>query len=195
LADTALAGLPRIVRAGAEVRWRGQVLVYVGTASACFWAIVWLVEGPVRPLEAGIVFAAALLMALALGGITSRRRLAHGMQSLRRPRSVVHETLADSRERRVRASTTIFLGAAVLLVLDTALGQVGATAALLAGAGVGAGVVDLREARRWDRAEDERRSRIYLMLRPTALLVRLGVQDAYELPRPDRDDPEPEGFL
>lgn len=196
MADAALAGLPRIVRADAEVRWRGQLLAYMGVASLCFWTILWLLEGPVRPLEAGIVFAVALVMALVLGGVTSRRRYAHAMQSLRRPRAVVHETLADARERRVRASTTIFLGAIILLVLDTAISQVGATAALLAGAGIGMGVIDLLEARRWERAERERRSRIYLMLRPNALLARFGVQDAYELPRPDpADDREPVGFL
>jgi hypothetical protein len=119
-----LIASPRIVRADDEVRWRGQVLVFLGLASACFWTILWLLDGPVRPLEAGVVFAAGLVMALALGGITSRRRFTHAMTTLRRPRSVVHETLADGRERRVRAATTIFLGATVLLVLDSVVGMV-----------------------------------------------------------------------
>ena len=196
MADAALAGLPRIVRADDEVRWRGQVFLFLGFASACFWTILWLLDGPVRPLESGVVFAAGLVMALALGGITSRRRFTHAMTTLRRPRSVVHETLADGRERRVRASTTIFLGATVLVVLDTAVSQVGATAALLAGIGIGAGVIDRLEARRWAHAEKERGSRIFLMLRPNALLARLGMQDAYELPRSTRaDDDVPVGYL
>lgn len=196
MADAALAGLPRIVRADDELRWRGQVLVFLGLASACFWTILWLLEGPVRPLEAGIVFATGLLMSLTLGGITSRRRFAHAMTTLRRPRSVVHETLADGRERRMRASSIIFLGAMVLLVLDTVVSQVGATAALLAGIGIGAGIVDRLEARRWEHAEDERSTRIFLMLRPNALIARFGIQDAFELPRPGGvEDDVPVGYL
>lgn len=186
MADTALAGLPRITRAGDEVRWRGQMLLAMGVASACFWTVLWLVDGPVDPIPAGIVFTAALVTVLVLGGITSRRRVAHAMTALRRPRSVVHETAADARERRTRAAAVILLGAVVLLGLDALISEVGATAALLAGAGIGAGLVDRFETRRWDQAEEERGSRIFLMLRPQALLTRFGTQDAYELPR--RDD-------
>ena len=52
------------------------------------------------------------------------------------------------------------------------------------------------EARRWAHAEKERGSRIFLMLRPNALLARLGMQDAYELPRSTRaDDDVPVGYL
>ncbi len=196
MANAALAGLPRIVRADDEVRWRGQVLVFLGLASASSWTILWLLDGPVRPLEAGVVFIAALVMSLALGGITSRRRFTHAMTTLRRPRSVVHETPADARERRVRAATIIFLGATVLLLLDSVVSQVGATAALLAGIGIGAGVIDRLEARRWAQAEEERGTRIFLMLRPNALLARFGMQEAYELPRSARaDDDVPVGYL
>ena len=69
------------------------------------------------------------------------------------------------------------------------------TAALVAGAGVGAGIIDRLEARRWERAEDAREVRIFLVLRPTALIASMGVQDAYALPRArtPRDD-EPEDF-
>ncbi len=194
MADAALAGLPRIVRADDEIRWRGQVLTSLGLASASYWIILWLIDGPVDPVLAGIVFAAALLVALVLGGITSRRRVAHAMLTLRPPRSVVHETAADARERRVRATTVMFLGVGILLLLDTMVSEVGATAALVAGAGIGAGIIDRLEARRWARAEDERESRIFLMLRPTALIARMGIQDAYELPRGRRDDDAPPEF-
>ena len=125
----------------------------------------------------------ALLLALVLGSITSRRRVAHAMLTLRPPRLVVHETVADARERRARAATVMFLGVGILLLLDTLVSQIGATAALVAGAGIGMGIVDRLEARRWARAEDERDSRIFLMLRPNALIARMGVQDAYEMPR------------
>lgn len=183
MADAALAGLPRIVRAHDEVRWRGQVLTTLGLAALAYWIILWLAEGPVQTVPAGIVALAALLLALALGAITSRRRVAHGLLTLRPPRGMVHETLADARERRVRAATIMFLGVAVLLVLDTLVSNIGATAALVAGAGVGAGIIDRLEARRWQRAEDDRDLRIFLMLRPNALIAGMGVQDAYALPR------------
>ncbi|MEI7520748.1 MAG: hypothetical protein WCK40_05310 [Thermoleophilia bacterium] len=194
MADTALAGLPRIVRASAEIGWRGQAMMSLGLASACYWTVVWLVDGPVQPLEAGIVFAASLLMSLVLGGITSRRRVTHALANVKSPRAMVHETPADARERHTRAASVLLLGAVVLLVLDTLISQVGATAALLAGAGVGIGIVDRAEARRWTQAEGSRSARLFLMIRPTALLVRFGATDVFELPgtgTPKDDDGPP----
>lgn len=192
MADAALAGLPRIVRAHDEVRWRGQVLTTLGMASLSFWLILWLAAGPVQALPSAIVGAAALVLALVLGAVTSRRRVAHGLLTLRPPRAMVHETIADARERRVRAATIMFLGAAVLILLDTLVSDIGATSALVAGAGVGAGIIDRREARRWEDAEDQRDLRIFVLLRPGALIAGMGVQDAYALPRaraPRDDDP------
>lgn len=157
----------------------------LGLASACFWTVVWLVDGPARPLEAGIVFVAALVTSLTVAGVTSRRRFANALATVKRPGVMVHETRADARERHVRAATVILLGAAVLLVFDTLVSEVGATAALLAGTGIGIGIVDRLEARRWSRAEGERSSRLFLMLRPSALLVRFGSPEVYELPRGD----------
>lgn len=191
MADAALAGLPRIVRADDEVRWRGQVLTTLGLAALSYWIILWLLDGPVDPRFAGVVAGMAFLLALGLGAITSRRRFAHAMLTLRPPRSVVHETLADARERRVRAATVMFLGVGTLLLLDTLVSEVGATAALVAGAGVGMGIIDRLEARRWTQAEDERDSRIFVMIRPNALIAGMGANDAYQLPRrrPPADEP------
>ena len=195
MADAALAGLPRIVRAHDEVRWRGQVLTTLGLAALSYWLIVWLAGGPVQALPAGVVGVSALVLALALGAVTSRRRVAHGLLTLRPPRGMVHETVADARERRVRAATIMFLGVAVLLLLDTLVSGVGATAALVAGAGVGAGIIDRLEARRWERAEDDQDLRIFLVLRPNALIASMGVQDAYALPRArSAPDDEPGEF-
>lgn len=193
MADAALAGLPRIVRADDEVRWRGQVLTSLGLAALSYWIIVWLFDGPVEPLPAGVIFLASLVFAFVLGAITSRRRFAHGMLTLRPPRSVVHETIADGRERRMRAATIMFLGVGTLLVLDTLISEIGGTAALVAGVGLGLGMVDRLEARRWAMAEDERDSRIFLMIRPNALIAGMGVQDAYALPRGRSGDDHDEG--
>jgi len=109
---------------------------------------------------------------------------------------VVHETIADGRERRMRAATIMFLGVGTLLVLDTLISEIGGTAALVAGVGLGLGIVDRLEARRWAMAEDERDSRIFLMIRPNALIAGMGIQDAYALPRgrsADDHDGDPPG--
>ncbi len=192
--DAALAGLPRIVRADDEIGWRGQVLTSLGLAALAYWIILWLVDGPVEPLPAGIVAAAALLLALVLGALTSRRRFAHAILTLRPPGPVVHETTADSFERRVRAATVMFLGVGTLLVLDTLISEIGGTAALIAGAGIGVGIIDRLEARRWERTQRERDSRIFLMIRPRALMAGMGVQDAYEVPRGRLPDDGPSPF-
>ncbi|MSO44256.1 MAG: hypothetical protein EXQ74_02935 [Thermoleophilia bacterium] len=196
MANTALVGLPHIVRAGDEVRWRGQLLTSMGVASLCFWTVLWLVNGPVEPVFAGAMFLVALSMALTLGGITSRTRFAHATAAIRRPQGVVHETTADTRERRTKASVVVLLGVVTLLVLDSVVSEVGATAALLAGVGTGVGIVDRLEARRWMRLEDQRGTRVFLMLRPRALLARFGSQEAYELPHHRvADIPEEGGVL
>lgn len=191
-----LAGLPRLVRAGHETRWRGQAMIALGVASACFWTVVWLVSGPARPLEAGIVFVAALVTSLIAAGVTSRRRFANALATVRPPGAMVHETRADTRERHARAAAVILLGTVVLLVFDTLVSQVGATAALLAGASLGIGTIDRLEARRWAAAEGQRSSRLFLMLRPSALLVRFGSPEVYEVPQFDDPhmDPVPEAF-
>ncbi len=149
MADTALAGLPRIVRAADEICWRGQAMLSLGLASACYWTAMWLVDGPVQPLAASVVFMASLMMSLVLSAITSRHRLAYALDHITNPRAMVHETPADARERHALAAAVFVFGAVFLLVMDTAISEVGATAALLAGAGIGIGLTDRLEARRW----------------------------------------------
>lgn len=194
MADTVLAGLPRIVRAADEVRWRGQALMALGLASACYWTVLWLVDGPVDPLAAGIFFVISLAMGLVLASVTSRRRFAQALSNIRSPRAMVHETHADAIERHTRAGIIFVFAAVVLLVFDTFVSDLGGTAALLAGAGIGIGLMDRLEARRWRQAEDERGSRLYLMIRPGALLVRMGVTECFELPRATTPDDGPSPF-
>lgn len=194
MADTVLAGLPRIVRAADEVRWRGQALMALGLASACYWTVLWLVDGPVEPLAAGIFFLISLVMGLVLASVTSRRRFTQAMSNIKSPRAMVHETRADALERHTRASIIFVFAAVVLLVFDTFVSNVGGTAALLAGAGIGIGLMDRLEARRWEQAEDDRGSRLYLMIRPGAMLVRMGVTECFELPRATTPDDGPSPF-
>lgn len=194
MAETLLAGLPRIVRAADEIRWRGQALMALGLASACYWTVLWLIDGPVAPLASGVLFAISLVMGLVLASITSRRRFTTALAHIRNPRAMVHETPADALERHTRASVIFVFAAVILLVFDTLVSGVGGTAALLAGAGIGIGIVDRLEVRRWRQAEGERGSRLYLMIRPGALLVRMGVTECFELPRATTPDDGPGPF-
>ena len=194
MAEGALAGLPRIVRAANEVRWRGQALMALGLASACYWTVLWLIDGPVQPAPAGIFFIISLAMGLVLGGITSRRRVAHALATIKSPRAMVHETPADALERHTRVSLIFMFAAVVLLVFDTFISDIGGTAALLAGAGIGLGLVDRLEARRWTEAEDARGARLFLMIRPNALLVRMGNTECFELPQATLPDDGPSPF-
>ncbi len=194
MADTALAGLPRIVRAADEIRWRGQAMLSLGLASACYWIVMWLVDGPVQPLAASTVFMTSLMMSLVLSAITSRRRLAYALDHITNPRAMVHETPADARERQALAAVVFVFGAVILLMMDTAISEVGATAALLAGGGIGIGATDLLEARRWQQVEASRSSRLFLMISPGAMLVRMGTGNAYELPGVSRPDDGPSPF-
>ena len=194
LAETLLAGLPRIVRAADEIRWRGQALMALGLASACYWTVLWLIDGPVAPLASGIFFVVSLAMGVVLASVTSRRRFTTALAHTRSPRAMVHETPADALERHTRASVIFVFAAVILLVFDTFVSGVGGTAALLAGAGIGIGIVDRLEARRWTQAEDARGSRLYLMIRPGALLVRMGVTECFELPRATTPDDGPSPF-
>jgi hypothetical protein len=107
---------------------------------------------------------------------------------------MVHETPADALERHTRASLVFVFAAVVLLMFDTFISDVGGTAALLAGAGIGLGLIDRREARRWAQAEDARGSRLFLMIRPGAMLVRMGVTECFELPRAQTPDDGPSPF-
>jgi hypothetical protein len=74
-------------------------------------------------------------------------------------------------------------------------------AGLIVGLFAVAGIVDLFEGRRWGEAEDARRARLYVMVRPNALVASFGRIEIYEVPRPDSDRRilpavrRPEGFL
>jgi hypothetical protein len=68
------------------------------------------------------------------------------------------------------------------------------SAALLAGAGLGLGLIDRAEARRWEQAENDRGSRLFLMIRPGAMLVRMGTSECFELPQATLPDDGPSPF-
>ncbi|MCU0307964.1 MAG: hypothetical protein MUE51_09420 [Thermoleophilia bacterium] len=195
MADAMLAGLPRLVRVADETRWRGQSAVALALSVACYWTVAWLLDGPVAPGQAFASAGTALLAALIGAGLISRARLGALGAVRRPPRPVVYETLADGRERRTRASGIVLMGTVVLLVFDRLSGDGGIMAGLMVGIGLGIGLVDRLEARRWAAAERARDSRLFLLLRPHALLARYAGMEVYEEPRPDPDrTPAPSGL-
>lgn len=184
--DTALAGLPRLVRASDEVRWRGGGAAALAVAVAAYWTMAWLLDQPTDALRTGLSFAVALLGSSAAAAVTSGRRLREGLaQTLPPPRLSVYETRADARERRVRLTGIVVTGALVLLAFDRVTDGGGGMAGLLAGLFLGVGAVDRLESRRWDAAERTRRARLYMLVRPPAMVARFGVTEIYEVTRDD----------
>jgi hypothetical protein len=186
--DALLAGLPRLVRAGDEARWRGQFCVATATVVAVFWACTWLVGETVRPGPTALAAACVGLPTLLISSVASGRRLRDGLgRSLPPPRASVHETLASSRDRRTRLSGVVLTGIIILLVFERFTGTGGVMAGLVVGLLGPLGVVDWREGRRWAAAEVSRESRIFVLIGPDALSPRLGHADLYEIPAPGHD--------
>lgn len=187
--DTALAGLPRLVRVADEVRTRGLSLLALAGAVALYWVLAWLVDEPVDPVVTGLNMAAILVPVLILSLVVSRRRLREGLHAATRPpRLSVHETRADARERRTRLIAFVSVAVVVLLLFDRATDGDGRMAGLMAGLFVGAGLAEWLESRAWHRAETSRGSRLYVLVRPHALMSPFGVTEVYEVVRSDGHD-------
>ena len=165
--ETALAGLPRLVRLPAELRWRGQALAGTAVCVALFWVSAWLLGEPVRPPDTGLALAAAALPTALAGAVGMGRRVAAALATTRR----------------------------ALLILDHLIGAGGVMAGLAAGLFLPLGLVDLAEARRYEAAEAEREVRLFALLGRGALIPRFGLTEVYETPRPGaRRDLEPSPF-
>ena len=188
--ETLLAGLPRLVRVADESRWRGQFCVATSAVVAVFWVATWLVGEPVRPGVTALAAAAVALPTLLVTTVGGSRRVRDGLQrALPPPRASVHETLANSRERRMKLSGVVLTGIVVLLLFERFTDGAGVIAGLLVGLLGAVGAVDWVESHRWEAAERERETRIFVLIRPDALTPRLGVVQVYETPRPgDRRD-------
>lgn len=186
--ETLLAGLPRLVRVADETRWRGQAMVATAAVVTAFWVCTWLLGEPVRAgavaLAAAVAAVPTLGISLLLAGPRIRESLTRAVPP---PRASVHETLAATRDRRMRLSGIVLTGIVALLLFDRFTGGGGVMAGLVAGLLGAMGALDWREAQHWDRAERERETRIFVIVRPDALSPRLGSSDVYETPRPGRD--------
>lgn len=181
-----LAGLPRLVRVAVEVRWRGQCALGMALAVAGFWTASWLLDQGMRPVETGLAAASIGLPTLVVSLLAGGRRVREALRrSMPPPRSTVHETLADARERRSRLAGVVLTGIIVLLLFDQATQGGGVMAGLVTGLFGALGVAEVREAALWDAAEDRRGARLFAVVRPHALTTRIGTVEVFETPRPD----------
>lgn len=186
--NTALAGLPRLVRVTDEIRLRGQTAVAIGVSVAAYWLLAWLVDEPLDLATTGANFGVVATLAGSIAAVVSLRRIREGLSAPPRPPSLcVHETRAAARERRTRMMGPVVLGVIVLIVFDRATDGGGRMAGLVAGLFLAVGVVDWWESRRWRAAEKARGSMLYVLVRATALVSPYGVTDVYEVIRPTDD--------
>jgi len=176
------------VRVADETRWRGQSSVATATVVAVFWLSTWLLGETVRVGATALAAAVVLVPTLLVASLTTSRRIRESLvRAVPPPRASVHETLAASRDRRVRLSGVVLTGIVALLLFDRFTGGGGVMAGLVAGLLAGLGAIDWLESRQWERAERERETRIFVIVRPDALSPRLGSAEVYETPRPGRD--------
>ncbi len=183
-----LAGLPRIARVVEEIRLRGWLVLSVACAVAAWWAIQWLLDQPLQPARTWLIALVVAVLTAVAALVNVPRRVRQGLVAPRFPTArVVYETRADGRDRRIRLSGAVFLSAVVILMFDRLAGWEGITAGVLVGATIGMGGADLLEARRWDRAERERESELYVRIGPTALVASYAEAEIYEVPTPPHD--------
>lgn len=177
--------MPRLVRVADETRWRGQAAVATALVVALFWVCTWLLDEPIRP---GPTALAALAVAIPTLFVSSRSGARRVRERLRDagppPRASVHETVANSRDRRMKLAGIVLTGIIALLIFDRFTGGGGIMAGLVAGLLGSLGAADWLEARNWDAAERERETRIFALIRPDALTPRLGTAPIFEAPRP-----------
>jgi hypothetical protein len=186
--ESALAGLPRLVRVADESRWRGQSAVATAIVVGAYWGCTWLVGETIEPARTALAFAVAALPTLVIASLGSAGRVRDAVaRSTPPPRSSVHETPASSRERRLRLAGVVLTGIIALLIFERFTDGGGVMAGLVAGLLLGLGIADWREAAVWDAAERERETRIYVLIRPDALTPRLGIREVHEAPRPGRE--------
>jgi hypothetical protein len=198
--NTALAGLPRLVRVSDEVRLRGQTAVAIAVSVAAYWVLGWISDEPLDLLTTAANFGVVCVLVGGAALAVSFRRIKAGLVAPPRPPSLcVHETRAAARERRTKMMGLVAVVVIALLAFDRTTGGEGQMAGLVTGLFVAVGTVDWWEGTRWKAAEKARGSLLYVLVRATALMSPYGVTDVYETPRPTDEyasrDPETEYFL
>lgn len=173
------------MRVSDEARWRGQAAVATSLVIVAFWLLSWWAGEPIDPGLSILAAAAVAVPTLLSCALTSGRRMREGLvRAVPPPRSTVYETVASSRDRRLKLAGIVLTGIVALLLFDRFTDGTGMTAGLLVGLLASLGAVDWWEARVWEDAERERGTRIFVMVRPDALSPRIMPSEVYETPRP-----------
>lgn len=173
------------MRVADEARWRGQAAVATSLVIVAFWVLSWWADEPLDPRLTILAGAAVGVPTLLSCVLTSGRRMHDGLvHAVPPPRSTVYETAASSRDRRLRFAGIVLTGIVALLLFDRFTDGSGMTAGLLVGLLGSLGGADWWEAHRWEQAERERGTRIFVVVRPDALSPRILPHEVYETPRP-----------
>jgi len=166
MSDALLAGLPRIVRASDEISQRGVLAIAVAVSAAVWWVLQWLLDQPLEARQTGLLLIVVGVLATVAAWVNSSRRAADGLIAT----------------RRLRYAAAVFMTAVLVLVSDVLIEWGGVTAGVIAGAGLAVGIVDLVEARRWERAERRREAELLVLIRPKALVASYGEAVIFEVP-------------
>jgi len=188
VADTVLAGLPRLVRVRDEVRMRGIAALGIGAATVGWWMLAWLLGEGVDGLRFGLAVVGIGVPALIAAWLISRRRLRVAREFQAPPRSAVYETIAAARERRTRLSGVVLFGVIILMIFDHFSHGAGEMAGLVAGLFIPFGVIDVRESRQWTALEREHHdTRLYVLVPAHAMMAPFSPEAVYERPRSDAE--------
>ena len=188
MADTVLAGLPRLVRVRDEVRMRGIAAVGIGAATVGWWMLAWLLDEGVDGLRFVAAVAVIGVPSVIAAWLISRRRVRVGGEFQPPPRHAVYETIADARERRTRLAGVVLFGVIILMIFDHFSHGAGEMAGLVAGLFIPFGIFDIRESHHWTALEREHHdTRLYVLMRAHAMMAPFSPDAVYERPRSDAE--------
>jgi hypothetical protein len=188
VADTVLAGLPRLVRVRDEVRMRGISALGIGAATVGWWMLAWLLGEGVDGLRFGLAAIGIGIPALIAAWLISRRRLRVAREFQAPPRHAVYETIAAARDRRTRLSGVVLFGVIILMIFDHFSHGAGEMAGLVAGLFIPFGAIDVRESHQWSALEREHHdTRLYVLVPAHAMMAPFSPDAVYERPRSDAE--------
>jgi hypothetical protein len=188
VADTVLAGLPRLVRVRDEVRMRGIAALGIGAATVGWWMLAWLLGEGVDGLRFGLAAIGIGIPALIAAWLISRRRLRVAREFQAPPRNAVYETIAAARDRRTRLSGVVLFGVIILMIFDHFSHGAGEMAGLVAGLFIPLGAIDVRESHQWSALEREHHdTRLYVLVPAHAMMAPFSPDAVYERPRSDAE--------
>jgi len=188
MADTVLAGLPRLVRVRDEARMRGIAALGIGAATVGWWMLAWLLGEGVDVLRFGLAAIGIGIPAVIAAWLISRRRLRVADEFQAPPRSAVYETIAAARERRTRLSGVVLFGVIILMIFDHFSHGAGEMAGLVAGLFIPFGAIDVRESHKWSALEREHHdTRLYVLVPAHAMMAPFSPEAIYERPRSDAE--------